>query len=194
LPFRLDPSVHPSQEIRTMNRFRAIAGVLVAAAVVVVVLALTGGSTKNSSAATRPPAGATPAYGTKAPTSAPSRAGTVIQAQTSSLGRVLTDGHGRTLYLFEADKPNVSKLSAAGLRIWPPFAATGKPQAKSGALAAKIGTITGADNKPQVTYDRHPLYYYVGDAKPGQTSGQALDQFGAEWYVLAPSGNKIDNG
>ena len=177
-----------------MNRFRAIAGVLVAVAIVVVVLALTGGSTKNSSAATRPPAGATSAYGTKASTSAPSRAGTVIQAQTSSLGRMLTDGHGRTLYLFAADKPNVSKLSAAGLSIWPPFGATGKPQAKSGALAAKIGTITGANGKAQVTYDSHPLYYYVGDTKPGQTSGQALNQFGAEWYVLAPSGNKIDNG
>jgi predicted lipoprotein with Yx(FWY)xxD motif len=179
-----------------MNRFRAIAGVLVAAAIVVVVLALTGGSTKKTaaSAATRAPAGATSAYGAPATSTGARRAGTIIKAQTSSLGRVLTDGHGRTLYLFEADKPNVSKLSAAGLSIWPPFAATGKPQAKSGALAAKIGTITGADNKPQVTYDRHPLYYYVGDAKPGQTSGQALDQFGAEWYVLAPSGNKIDNG
>lgn len=181
-----------------MNRFRAIVGVIAAAAiVVVVVLALSGGSTKKNaaaSAATRAPAGATSAYGAAASRTGASRAGTIVQAHSSSLGRLLTDGHGRTLYLFEADQPNVSKLSAAGLSIWPPFAATGKLQAKSGALAAKIGTITGADNKPQVTYDRHPLYYYVGDAKPGQTSGQALDQFGAEWYVLAPSGNKIDNG
>jgi predicted lipoprotein with Yx(FWY)xxD motif len=180
-----------------MSRFRAIAGVIVAAAIVVVVLALTGGSTKKNAAAgaaTRAPAGATSAYGASASSPGAGRAGTIIQAHASSLGRVLTDGHGRTLYLFEADKPNVSKLSAAGLSIWPPFAATGKPQAKSGALAAKIATITGANGKPQVSYDRHPLYYYVGDTKPGQTSGQALNQFGAEWYVLAPSGNKIDNG
>jgi predicted lipoprotein with Yx(FWY)xxD motif len=180
-----------------MNRFRAIAGLIGVAAIVVVVLALTGGSTKknaSASAATRAPAGATSAYGTTASSTGASRAGTIIQAQTSSLGRLLTDGHGRTLYLFEADKPNVSKLSAAGLSIWPPFAATGKPQARSGALAAKIGTITGTNGKAQVTYDGHPLYYYVGDTKPGQTSGQALNQFGAEWYVLAPSGNKIDNG
>jgi predicted lipoprotein with Yx(FWY)xxD motif len=179
-----------------MNRFRAIAGLIVAAAIVVVVLALTGGSTKKSaaSAATRAPAGATSAYGAPASSSGASRAGTIIKAQTSSLGRVLTDGHGRTLYLFEADKPNVSKLSAAGLSIWPPFAPTGKPRAKSGALAAKIGTITGANGKAQLTYAGHPLYYYVGDTKSGQTSGQALNQFGAEWYVLAPSGNKIDNG
>jgi predicted lipoprotein with Yx(FWY)xxD motif len=180
-----------------MNRFTAIAGVIVAAAIVVVVLALTGGSTKKNaapSAATPAPAGATSAYGTPAARTGAARAGTIVQAHTSSLGRLLTDGNGRTLYLFEADRPNVSKLSAAGLSIWPPLAATGKPQATSGALAAKIGTITGANGKAQVTYDRHPLYYYVGDTKPGQTSGQALDQFGAEWYVLAPSGNKIDNG
>lgn len=180
-----------------MNRFRAIAGLIGIAAIVVVVLALTGGSSKKNaaaSAATRAPAGATSAYGARAATTGAARAGTIIQARTSSLGRLLTDGHGRALYLFEADKPNVSKLSAAGLSIWPPLAATGKPQAKSGALAAKIGTITGANGKPQVTYGRHPLYYYVGDAKPGQTSGQALNQFGAEWYVLGPSGNKIDNG
>ena len=180
-----------------MNRFTAIAGVIVAAAIVVVVLALTGGSTKKNaapSAATPAPTGATSAYGTPAPTTGAARAGTIVQAHTSSLGRLLTDGNGRTLYLFEADRPNVSKLSAAGLSIWPPLAATGKPQATSGALAAKIGTITGANGKAQVTYDGHPLYYYVGDTKPGQTSGQALDQFGAEWYVLAPSGNKIDNG
>ena len=180
-----------------MNRFKAIAGVIVAVAIVVVVLAVTGGSStyKNAAAgaATPAPAGATSAYGTPASPTDANRAGTIVQARTSSLGRLLTDGDGRTLYLFEADMPNVSTLSGAGLSIWPPFAASGKPQAKSGALAAKIGTITGADGKPQLTYDRHPLYYYVGDTKPGQTSGQALNQFGAEWYVLAPSGNKIDN-
>jgi hypothetical protein len=44
----------------------------------------------------------------------------------------------------------------------------------------------------EVTYAGHPLYTYAGDAKPGQARGQGLDQFGAEWYVLAPSGHKID--
>jgi hypothetical protein len=39
---------------------------------------------------------------------------------------------------------------------------------------------------------RHPLYYYAGDTKRGQTAGQGLDQFGAEWYVLSPTGQKVD--
>ena len=180
-----------------MNRIRAIAGLVVVAAIVVVVLALTGGSGKKSaaaSAATRAPAGATSAYGTPSSSTGASSAGTIIQAQTSSFGRLLTDGHGRKLYLFEADKPNVSKLSAAGLSIWPPFAATGKPQAKSGALAAKIGTITGANGKAQATYDGHPLYYYVGDTKPGQTTGQGVNQFCGPWWVLSPAGKEIHRG
>ena len=175
-----------------MNRFTSIASLLVAAALVVGVLAVTSGNAKSTTSAALATARPT-GYGTASSTTAAGRAGTIVQADMSSLGRMLTDGQGRTLYLFEADKPNVSKLSAAGLSVWPPLAATGKPHAANGALAAKLGTITGADGKSQVTYDRHPLYYYVGDTKPGQTKGQALNQFGAEWYVLAPSGNKIDN-
>ena len=69
-----------------------------------------------------------------------------------------------------------------------------KPNATGGALAAKIGTIPASGGNGVVTYNGHPLYYYVGDQKPGDTKGQGLNQFGAGWYVLAPTGNKIDNG
>jgi hypothetical protein len=42
-----------------------------------------------------------------------------------------------------------------------------------------------------VTYNGHPLYYYVGDRQAGSTAGQGLNQFGALWYVLSPSGNAV---
>ena len=58
--------------------------------------------------------------------------------------------------------------------------------------AAKLATIARAGGRRQVTYDGHPLYTYAGDTKPGATSGQGLDQFGAEWYVLNAAGVKID--
>jgi predicted lipoprotein with Yx(FWY)xxD motif len=196
----LNPSSHPTpptqKEATQMNRIRAIAGVLAATAIVTAVLILTGsGATQNRTAnAATATAGTTYRHGAPAPTSGANRAGTIIEAHASSLGRLLTDGQGRTLYLFEADKPNVSTLSGAGLAIWPPVPAAGTPRTRRGALAAKLATITGANGKPQLTYDHHPLYYYVGDSKPGQTNGQGLNQFGAEWYVLAPSGDKIDNG
>jgi predicted lipoprotein with Yx(FWY)xxD motif len=117
----------------------------------------------------------------------------VIAVRSTPLGKVLVDGQGRTLYLFEADKSGVSHCSGGCLSIWPAVPAAQKPDAGAGVMAAKIGTTTTA-GKPQATYNGHPLYLYAGDTKPGDTKGQGLDQFGAEWYVLAPGGDKIDNG
>jgi predicted lipoprotein with Yx(FWY)xxD motif len=45
-----------------------------------------------------------------------------------------------------------------------------------------------------VTYNGHPLYYYAADQKPGDTTGEGLNQFGAVWDVLAATGKGIDNG
>ena len=160
----------------------------VLAGIVALVVALSSGGSKNQSAN----AHAGGAYGGKSTTAAP--AGAAIDARATALGRTLVDARGRTVYLFEADKPNVSNCSGACLSIWPPLTSGAKPQAKGGVLAAKIGTISSTGGKQQVTYGGHPLYYYVGDQKPGDTKGQGLNQFGAEWYVLAPTGNKIDHG
>jgi predicted lipoprotein with Yx(FWY)xxD motif len=123
----------------------------------------------------------------------PARAATVSTRDTG-LGTVLVDGRGRTLYLFEKDTPTRSSCNGACASIWPPLTTTGaKSVAGGGLAAAKLGSVKRADGKTEVTYAGHPLYTYAGDAKPGDTRGQGLDQFGAEWYVLAPSGHKIDN-
>jgi predicted lipoprotein with Yx(FWY)xxD motif len=68
---------------------------------------------------------------------------------------------------------------------------SGTPKAGSGAKASLIGTTTRTDGKDEVTYSGHPLYYYAGDSKAGDTNGQDLNQFGAPWYVVSPTGNKI---
>jgi predicted lipoprotein with Yx(FWY)xxD motif len=115
-------------------------------------------------------------------------ADSAVSIEQTSLGKTLADANGRTLYLFEGDKPNVSRLSAAGAAIWPPFTSTIKPQARGGVSAAQIGTIAGTNGGTQVTYHGHPLYYYVGDQKRGQAAGQGLDQFGGRWYVLSAQG------
>ena len=57
--------------------------------------------------------------------------------------------------------------------------------------ASLLGTTTRSDGNPEVTYNGHPLYYYAGDQKAGDTNGQDLNQFGAPWYVVSPAGNKI---
>ena len=108
------------------------------------------------------------------------------------LGQILTDADGNTVYLFEKDEDGQSSCSGECATDWPPVTTSGDVKAGSGADQSLIGTFTRDDGTEQVTYDGHPLYYYVGDSGPGMTNGQGLDQFGAERYVLAPSGNKID--
>lgn len=156
-----------------MNRLRlSIAGLALGiAAVVAVVVATSGGSAET----VRP--------------SAPSSS--AVSLHQTPLGRTLVDANGRSLYLFEGDKPNLSTLSAAGQAVWPPFTSNVRPRARGGAVAGDIGTITRPGGRFQVTYAGHPLYYFIGDRGPGQTRGQGLNEFGALWYVLASSGAAI---
>jgi predicted lipoprotein with Yx(FWY)xxD motif len=70
----------------------------------------------------------------------------------------------------------------------------GKPTAGPGVTASKLGTTKRSDGATEVTYNGHPLYTYAGDSAPGQTSGQGLDDYGAEWYALSGRGDKVDNG
>jgi predicted lipoprotein with Yx(FWY)xxD motif len=154
-----------------MNRTRIPILAVVIAALVAVVVATSSGSTKKAQP--------------KVPASS------AVSLKQTAVGKSLVDANGRTLYLFQGDKPNVTRLSAAGRAVWPPFTANAKPRATGGAAAAGIGTIRGAGGGTQVTYNGHPLYYYIGDHKPGQALGQGLNQFGGLWYVLSGGGTAI---
>lgn len=116
-----------------------------------------------------------------------------IAVTSSSLGRILVNGQGRTLYLFEKDTGKASTCYDACATAWPPVTTSGAPVARTGVVASKLGTTKRRDGTLQVTDNGHPLYMYSGDAKSGQTNGQGLDEFGAEWYALSPAGNKIEN-
>jgi predicted lipoprotein with Yx(FWY)xxD motif len=109
----------------------------------------------------------------------------------SSLGSILVNSTGRTLYLFKADSGTSSACSGACAIAWPPLLAKGAPTAGTGLTAAKLGTITRSGGKQQVTYNGHPLYLYVGDKKPGDVAGQGVTAFGAAWFVLSSSGDQI---
>jgi predicted lipoprotein with Yx(FWY)xxD motif len=117
---------------------------------------------------------------------------TVDVTGVSGLGKILVDSKGRTLYLFEKDKGPTSTCSGACASTWPPFTTNGQPKAGSGVTASMLGTTKRSDGTTEVTYNGHPLYYYAGDSNPGDTNGQNLDQFGAEWYVLSPAGKKVE--
>jgi predicted lipoprotein with Yx(FWY)xxD motif len=113
-----------------------------------------------------------------------------IGTASTSLGTVLVDSQGRTLYLFKADRGTKSACSGACASAWPPLRVRGKPVVGGGASASKVGTTNRSDGSPQVTYENHPLYTYTGDSKPGDVNGQGLTAFGAAWFALSPSGNQ----
>jgi len=123
--------------------------------------------------------------------SAATGGGTTVKIGNSPLGRILVDSKGITLYDFPKDKGIVSSCYGACAALWPPLLTTGKPHAGSGVRAALLGTTKRSDGKLEVTYAGHPLYYFVTDRKPGQITGQALDQFGAPWWILTPAGKEI---
>ena len=151
-------------------------------------LAACGGSSGGGSASA-----ATGAYRSGSSAKVTTGRLTVTTAR-SPLGTMLVDGTHRTLYLFDADKTDRSSCNGACATVWPPATTSGTPLAAGGAAARLLGVTRRSGGGTQVTYDGHPLYYYAGDQKPAQATGQGLDQFGAEWYVVAPSGRQIDQG
>jgi predicted lipoprotein with Yx(FWY)xxD motif len=117
-----------------------------------------------------------------------------VAVAKSPLGRILVDSRGITLYDFPPDKGGASTCYGACAALWPPLLTTGKPHAGPGVRASLLGTTKRKDGKLEVTYNGHPLYYFVTDRKPGQTTGQGVNQFGAPWWVLSPAGKEIHRG
>jgi predicted lipoprotein with Yx(FWY)xxD motif len=115
----------------------------------------------------------------------------VISTGSSSAGKFLTNGSGRAVYMFVKDGHDQSNCSGSCAKYWPPVTTTGSATASGGAVAADLGTITRSGGVKQVTYDGHPLYYYMGDTGSGTVNGQGATDFGAYWWVLAPSGSAI---
>lgn len=116
----------------------------------------------------------------------------VVNTTDSDLGTILVDSNGRTLYLFEADTGGKSTCNGQCAQVWPPFIAKGKVTAGPGADQSKLGTTKRDDGSLEVTYNGLPLYYYISDHKPGDTTGNDLTQFGAPWYAVTPAGVKAE--
>jgi predicted lipoprotein with Yx(FWY)xxD motif len=118
----------------------------------------------------------------------------VRSVDVPGVGRALVDDSGKTLYMFLADARNDSSCYGACASVWPPVLTSGKPAAEHGVLADKLSTYRRDDGGTQVTYNGHPLYYYQADAGAGDAYGQAVNQFGAEWYAITPAGQVAEKG
>ena len=154
-----------------MNKIRTPIGALVLAATALAAAVLGG----TSSAASQ-----------KAPK------GTLVSIHKTALGKVLADGRGHTLYLFEQDKNGMSSCNGACVAYWPAVLTAAKPRAGAGVRASLLGRTKRSDGRRQVTYAGHPLYTFVGDKKAGQTTGEGLTDFGAAWDAIAPNGRPIE--
>jgi predicted lipoprotein with Yx(FWY)xxD motif len=143
----------------------------------------------SAATATKPPSTATaqPAGSATAPaaTGTASAAATTVKiGQAASLGSVLTDPAGKTLYTFKNDVPNSGQSSVPAniAAAWPPVLVTGSVVAPSG-LSGQLGSFSRPDGSKQVMYKGMPLYTYVGDTASGQANGQGL---GGVWFAATP--------
>jgi predicted lipoprotein with Yx(FWY)xxD motif len=119
-------------------------------------------------------------------TAAQGTGGTTVAVASSTLGDILVDGDGRTLYAFTKDKGDQSACSGQCATNWP--ALTGPATAGTGVKASLLSTSMQANGKSQVTYGGRPLYYFAGDAKPGDTNGQGV---GGVWFALTADGGLV---
>ena len=114
-----------------------------------------------------------------------------VTAKSSSFGRILFDGRGYALYAFSRDPRGKSACLGACARAWPPYIVKSRARAGAGITARSLATTKRANGSLQVTYAGRPLYYYVGDRKPGQILCQNVTEFGGVWRVVRPSGHLV---
>ena len=118
----------------------------------------------------------------------------MVKTAKGSAGTYLTGPNGHALYLWVADSGDKSVCAGACAQAWPPLITNGKPAAGSGATSSDLGTTMRSNGTEQVTYKGHPLYYYVADTSAQTTTGQGSNDFGAKWWLVAPSGTAITSG
>lgn len=136
-------------------------------------------------------AGATAAVLATTHASATTNSKAQLNVRATSLGRILVDARGRTLYLFRADKGTKSACYGKCATFWPPLLATKASKTGAGLKASLFGTTVRKGGAHQVTYDHHPLYRFAKDKAAGQTNGQGFNFFGGLWWVVSPSGAAI---
>ena len=149
------------------------------------------GATAAGSASAKPAASGSAAAKPAPSLVAATAAATLKVAANATLGNILTDGNGKTLYSYApASDPaskDATKCATACLGPWPPLLTTDAPAAPAG-VTGKLGLITRTDfNVKQVTYADMPLYTFVMDTAPGDAKGQGSKGFGGNWSTIKTS-------
>jgi len=114
-----------------------------------------------------------------------SAAAPTVTVRSSSYGPIVFDGRGFVLYAFTADARGRSRCAGDCAKAWPPYVVKSAPRGRL------LGTARRSDGSLQVTYAGRPLYYYVGDRKPGQILCQNVLEFGGRWLVVKAGGGLV---
>ena len=163
--------------------------IIVAGAMAAAACALTACGGASGSAASAPPAASSSRPAAPVPTSSGSGLDAVLRATTNStLGPIVVDGPGRTLYRFDKDSasPPASNCEGACAQLWPPVL-VGTQISLTGVNRSLLGTIKRADGTVQLTLHGWPLYRYAGDSAPGDVNGEGV---GGVWFAARPTGAK----
>lgn len=112
-------------------------------------------------------------------------------AEVKAVGveKYLTDGLGRSLYIYLEDTRDTSTCTGVCADNWPPFTTDGEPVATGAVNSQLLGTLTRADGSAQVTYNGWPLYHYAYDVEEGTTFGHRL---GGVFYLVETSGVRVE--
>ena len=114
-----------------------------------------------------------------------------VSTASTGAGKILVDAQGRTMYAFAADSKGKSNCNGSCLTYWPAVPARAKTPKASAGVTATFGVLHRQDGTAQLTVDGYPMYTYVGDTKPGATTGQGKNLSGGLWWVVSPSGKWI---
>lgn len=117
--------------------------------------------------------------------------GSAVRVGSSNYGKILFDGRGYALYAFTRDPSRRPTCYGACAKAWPPFIVSSRPTPGNGTRASLIGAARRTDGRLQATYAGRPLYYYVGDSKPGIVLCQNVKEFGGLWLVVRGSGSLV---
>jgi len=123
-------------------------------------------------------------------TERPAAQGTRIRLADSQYGKVVFDGSGQAIYLFDKEKSNKSLCTGECAAAWPPVVTKGEPTAVSGIDQSLLGTTQRPDGKTQVTYNGHPLYYYAHEGR-NEVRCHNVEGFGGLWLAVSGRGNAV---
>lgn len=115
---------------------------------------------------------------TTTPPSGNSGISTLALGSSAGLGQYLVAENGMTLYTSTGDKAGVSNCTGSCVTNWPPYTTTvQRALSVQAGIGGKVGTTARADGSQQVTYKGMPLYFWVGDTKAGETTGNGVGSF-----------------